>query len=412
MDKSHPDRASLPHWHAAQHIRSAAPDELATALVASRQRTLQLAQAYHAHLGDAMQVPQRPELNPPLWELGHVGWFQDWWLARNRQRHRGHLAEPGHIRQPSRRADADALYDSGRIAHHRRWMLSLPDRARTLEELQTGLAETLRLLRDAGDSDTALYFYRLVLLHEDMHSEAAIYMAQSLGIPIPEHLLTRVPRTPVATQLRFAPGLWTLGSTGVGFAFDNELGAHTVALGDTTIDSHPVSWARYLAFVEDGGYARQDSWSDAGWNWRQAVAADHPAVLRKRDGHWEQQRYGRWQPCALRSDAVHLSWFEAQAWCHWAKRRLPSEAEWERAAAGHCGFYWGSVWEWTDSTFAPYPGFAPHPYVDYSAPWFGGRKVLRGASEATEPRIRHPRYRNFFDASRFDIHSGFRSCAL
>jgi gamma-glutamyl hercynylcysteine S-oxide synthase len=112
---------------------------------------------------------------------------------------------------------------------------------------------------------------------------------------------------------------------------------------------------------------------------------------------------------------VHLSWHEAQAWCRWASRRMPAEVEWEAAArqAAATGepFAWGQVWEWTSSTFAPYPGFVPHPYRDYSRPWFDGRPVLRGASFATAPRLKHASYRNYFTAGRNDLFAGFRTCA-
>ncbi len=412
MNDGQPEQRQAHDRHAGQHIRTAPHHDLAAALVDSRGRSVLLAHAWHAHLGDTLVVPQRPDLNPPLWELGHVGWFQRWWVARNRQRHRGALAEPHHTRPAPRLAQADAFYDSSRVAHNERWTLPLPDLAATLNDLEAGLQETLATLATEYDNDAALYFYRLVLLHEDMHAEAAIYMAQSLDIPIPDAVLHPAPRAPSIAQRRFLAGPWSLGHAGGGFAFDNELAAHTVVLPATVIDNTPVRWAQYLPFVKTGGYARPLWWSDQGWAWRTAAAAEGPCVLRRTDGAWEQKRYGRWQPCDLQADAVHLSWFEAQAWCRWAGRRLPSEAEWERAAVGDARFHWGGVWEWTASTFNAYPGFVPHPYVDYSAPWFGARQVLRGASEATAPRMRHPRYRNFFGAGRTDIHAGFRSCAL
>ena len=114
-----------------------------------------------------------------------------------------------------------------------------------------------------------------------------------------------------------------------------------------------------------------------------------------------------------REAASHLTLHEAEAWCRWAGRRLPTEAEWECAAcSAPDAFRWGDVWEWTGSQFEPFPGFEPHPYRDYSAPWFDGRPVLRGASHCTQPRMRHPRYRNFFTAARNDVPAGFRSCAV
>lgn len=120
-----------------------------------------------------------------------------------------------------------------------------------------------------------------------------------------------------------------------------------------------------------------------------------------------------WQALDLAQVACHLSLHEALAWCRWAGRRLPTEAEWEHAALHAPGtFRWGDVWEWTASPFAPYPGFRAHPYRDYSAPWFDGRPVLRGASFMTQPRMRHPRYRNYFLPHRADVPAGLRSCAL
>ena len=109
--------------------------------------------------------------------------------------------------------------------------------------------------------------------------------------------------------------------------------------------------------------------------------------------------------------AVHLTAHEAEAWCRWAGRRLPTEAEWECTALTEPGFRWGQVWEWTATAFEPYPDFTPHPYRDYSAPWFGSRRVLRGACPATSPALAHPKYRNFFEPQRSDVFAGFRSCA-
>ena len=137
-----------------------------------------------------------------------------------------------------------------------------------------------------------------------------------------------------------------------------------------------------------------------GCNGAASSGATAPRYLRREAGSWQQWRHGRWQALDLHAAACHLSCFEAEAWCRWAGRRLPSEAEWERAACrGGAAFRWGDVWEWTASAFAPYPGFEPHPYRDYSAPWFDGRPVLRGASFMTQPRMRHPRYRNYFRAA-------------
>ena len=386
---------------------------LAAALQASRRDTL-----LHVHrLQQALpglQVPQQPTLNPPLWELGHIGWFQEFWLARNPQRQAGAAADPLVPRGPPLRAGADALYDSSAVPHASRWALPLPDAAATCADLAHQLDRTLALLQAADGSDDALYFFRLALVHEDMHHEAGLYMAQALGIAV-DDVRWQAPRLPAPpTALAFDPGHWTLGSAaGCGFAFDNELAARPVALGCTVVDAQVLRWAEFLPFADGGGYADARLWTEAGNAWRQATAATAPASLRRQDGQWQQQRHGRWQTLDLAEPACHLSAHEAQAWCRWAGRRLPTEAEWERAAISAPGaFRWGDVWEWTASAFAPYPGFAPHPYRDYSAPWFDGRPVLRGGSFMTQPRLKHPRYRNFFPAHRTDVPAGFRSCAL
>jgi len=395
---------------------------LAEALQDARARTLALFAAYEAALPPGLPVPCTPELNPPRWELGHVGWFQEWWLARNAQRDRGVACDPDLPRPPSRLAGADALYHSSRVPHDSRWALPLPDAPATRAYLQAVLDDTLDLLRRAAEDDDALYFYRLALFHEDMHAEAAVYMAQTLGIALPEALRHGEGRAawamagdegpaPAGT-LRLPAADWALGDGGPGFAFDNELAGQTVALAAFVIDAAPVSWARYLPFVEAGGHDEARWWSAAGWAWRQRQGRGVPRYLcRAREG-WQQQRFGVWQALDLQAPAVHLSQFEAEAWCRWAGRRLPSEAEWECAALTQPGFRWGQVWEWTASPFEPYPGFTPHPYRDYSAPWFGTRVVLRGASAATAARMVSPKYRNYFTPERNDILAGFRSCAL
>lgn len=410
-----------PGWQPAQAARTADAPVLAQHLKMSRARTLALLDAYEVALGQQLVVPCTPQLNPPLWEAGHIAWFQEFWLARNPQRRQGALADPQALRSPALLPQADALYNSSVVAHDRRWQLPLPDLTATRAYLQTTLDQTLALLATERNDDAALYFYRLALFHEDMHGEAAVYMAQALGLALPPALWGNgAPRAGGPAQsLPLAASDWTLGHSGHGFAFDNELGPHRVHLDAYAIDDRPVSWRRYLPFVAADGYADARWWSGPGWHWLQAgqgaAALTGPRYLRQASqGHgevaWEQCRFGQWQALDLDAPACHLSYFEAEAWCRWAGRQLPSEAQWEQAAMTRADFCWGDVWEWTASTFKPYPGFEAHPYRDYSAPWFGDRPVLRGASRATSKRMAHPRYRNYFTPERNDIHAGFRSC--
>ncbi len=395
-----------------QAIRRAEAAELAAALRASRDDTLRLLSAYQAALPD-LHVPMSPEVNPPLWELGHIGWFQDWWLSRFSARDRGAAADPDAPRSAPRRAQADALYDSSRVPHDSRWALPLPGLQETKDELAGQLQRNLALLAQAGDSDDALYFYRLALLHEDMHHEAALYTAQALDVAVDDARWQPPALPDPAAELALPAGPWRLGLHGPGFAFDNELSAHEVELPASRIDAQACRWAEFLPFVAAGGYTQPRWWTAEGWRWREQQASARPRYLRQQQGRWQRRQGGDWRALDPAQPACHLSAHEALAWCRWAGRRLPGEAEWERAALTEPSrFHWGAVWEWTASPFTAYPGFVAHPYRDYSQPWFGDRPVLRGASFGTQPRMKHPRYRNYFIAGRNDIFAGFRSCAL
>lgn len=374
--------------------------DLAQCLQATRARTLGLMDAW-AHALPSLAVPYAPTLNPLLWEWGHVAWFQDWWISRNPQRALGIRSDPNHPRLPSRWAQADTLYNSSQVAHAARWHLPLPDLQTTRHYLAGVLDDSLALLRDVPHEDDALYFWRLVLLHEDMHNEASVYMAQALGVPLPAAWAWRG-RMGQATghetgaELAVPAQRWWLGSgqadgsSTSGFAFDNELVGHRVDLPAFQIDAAAVTWARYLPFLEATGHAA-------------------PPPVRQQQGLWQQCRFGQWGALDPQAAAVHLTHADAQAWCDWAGRRLPTEAQWACAAATQDGFNWGEVWEWTASHFEAYPGFVVHPYADYSAPWFGTHRVLRGACAATSAHMVDARYRNFFTPERQDIFSGFRS---
>jgi iron(II)-dependent oxidoreductase len=379
------------------------------ALLAARERTLRLAEDFRAALGPKPHLPYAEELNPPLWELGHVAWFQEWWVTRNSERALGMAASAGAERQDSVLPQADAWYDSSRVPHRHRWHLPLLDADATRAYLDTTLRATLALLdaMPATADEHALYFFRLAAMHEQMHAEAAVYMGQSLGIALRESLGPAA--SGQAAQLQVGAQHFELGAQGRGFAFDNELPAHRVDLSSFTIDAEPVTWGAYLPFLEAGGYEDLRWWTPEGRAWLAGLRRREPAGLRHSHGGWQQMRQGNWCDVQAAQVVVHLSAHEADAWCRWAGRRLPSEAEWECAALTRPGFRWGHVWEWTSSHFQPYPGFTPHPYRDYSQPWFGTRRVLRGASLATAPAVAHARYRNFFEPHRRDVFAGFRS---
>jgi gamma-glutamyl hercynylcysteine S-oxide synthase len=395
---------SVAEQTAGQMIRTSDASVLARELARVRSLTLTLFEAYEA--ADALHVPQGNEFNPPLWELGHIGWFQQWWVGRNQQRHWGAACEPFHERLPCphliQASHGDDWYNSSTVAHAKRWALPLLSAQKAKDYLQATLAQTLQCLGEAGESDADLYFYRLVLLHEAMHIEAAVYMAQALARPmqVPSQVLNAIDsianysnNTGAIAVFHISNRVWSVGVEAGGFAFDNELASQEVMLPAFEIDPQPVNWAQYLAFV-------------------QAANDPLPRYLRMTETGYENLLFGQWRSLNLQASAVHLSWHNAQAYCLWAGRRLPTEAEWECAALTQEGFAWGDVWEWTSSDFLPYAGFQAHPYRDYSEPWFGSRKVLKGACTATLPIMRHAKYRNYFTPDRTDIYAGFRTCKI
>ena len=414
----------------------------------ARARTLALAAALAP---DQLLGPRLAIVNPPLWELGHVAWFQERWVLR-------HAAG-----MPPLRRDGDALYDSTAIPHDTRWSLPLPGLEETVGYLREVEARVLALL---GRVSADPYFVRLAVFHEDMHFEAMAFTRQTLGYaPAPAPPAAEEP--PVAGEdlpgdVEVPGGTFRLGAEhGDGFVFDNEKWAHPVELAPFRIARAPVTQAHLAEFVDDGGYRRRELWSPAGWQWREAVGADHPVYWERAGGTgWRRRELDRWVPLEPHIPAVHVSWYEADAWCRWAGRRLPTEAEWEAAAACEPGpdgrlaprkrrFPWGdappapdranlgargprpaavgafpagesafgcrqligNVWEWTASDFLPYPGFVPDPYREYSQPWFGTHKVLRGGSFATPARLLRNTWRNFYTPDRRDPWAGFRTCA-
>jgi ergothioneine biosynthesis protein EgtB len=393
-------------------------------------------------------------VNPALWEIGHVGWFHEYWTLRF-----------SHGQAPLL-ARADDLWNSSTVAHSTRWTLDLPDRDHTFAYLAKVQERQCEHLARQDFPYHARYFYDLAIRHEDMHVEALAYMRETLAYPSPAGLGERPP--PAAGALpgdaEVPGGTWRLGATKAeGFIFDNEKWAHGIELEPFRIARAAVTNREFAAFLEVGGYRIREFWSDAGWAWRERQAAERPIYWQpKADGVWRWRRYDRTEDLQLDAPVVFVNWYEAEAWCRWAKRRLPTEAEWEAAAIGEPGaggryladvkrvWPWGeaaptrdranldftfdaplevaacgggdsafgcrqmvgNVWEWTASDFAPFPEFSADPYEDYSQPWFGRRKVLRGGCWATSARIARPKYRNFFPPDRNDIFSGFRTCAL
>jgi ergothioneine biosynthesis protein EgtB len=382
--------------------RSSATD-LAGALSDAHERTW----AILADLApEQWRVPYDAGINPPLWEYGHVAWFTEWWVLRE-----GYWNERDELltRRESILAGADEWFDSGRIPHADRWSLGLPP----LDEIRDYAREVLDRVRTrlAGSAARDLYAFRLALFHEDMHGEALTYMRQTLGYSMP--FAQRLPARAGDTEDVEVPGgPFVQGSPrDDAFVFDNEKWAHEVVLRPARMARHCVSNAAFAAFVDAGGYRDSQWWSEEGRAWLHTEPRAHPARWRKVDDGWEQRWFGQWERLQADAPVCHVNAYEAEAYCRWAGRRLPGEAEWERAATLGLIDWGGSVWEWTADAFVPYPGFFADRYRDYSQPWFQTHRSVRGGAFVTRPRMHHPRYRNFYLPHRRDIFVGFRTCA-
>jgi len=408
-------------------MRRAGRDLLSLALIDARNHTLHLLNLYGQALEKAglEGLPQVPQVVPPGWLAGHMGWFAEWWIARNTQRAYGIECPVRPTRLASIEPRADAWWNPAQRPEAQYWAADLPDLDLTRSYLLETLECTLELLERAAPTDAGLYFYRLALFHEDLRGEQLVVMAQTLGLPIGAEL------PPPATSL--APVLlpatrWRLGlgdAEGCGFAFAQECGSEPLSVPEFEIDAQPVTWQQFVEFVDDGGYDRQECWSPQGWAWVQANgrrAPRHVEQIGAARGHGGggsvlQRRFGATVRVSGHQSAMHVSWWEADAWARWAGRRLATEAEWEIAAlgAGRRGFRWGEVQEWTAGTLRPWPGFRADPWSagsEFEAqPAFGQARVLRGASFATRARLRAPRWRGFALPGRDDFFAGFRTCA-
>jgi iron(II)-dependent oxidoreductase len=426
------------------------PNTIALQLEDAHQRTMALIDG----LSQAQLIgPLLATVNPLLWEIGHAAYFYEYWVLRH------------HLKRPAIREDADRLYDSISIAHDDRWDLALPELQQTLAYIQT-VEDRVNDCLATGDDAQRDYLAQYAVFHHDMHNEAYTYTRQTLSYPEPDigkagHRI--LDAGGLRGDVSIPGGTFMLGATQQdGFVFDNEKWAHSVEIEPFNIARAAVSNGDYLKFVQADGYSKQEYWDDEGWQWLMQAGLEHPVYWRQDADGWKIRQFDQWQALPMNAALIHVCWHEARAYCRWAGRRLPTEAEWEVAAAaepsadgrslaaGKRHYPWGNeaprpdqanldgfalgtidvgahaagdsafgcrqmignVWEWTQDTFAPYPGFVPDMYQDYSQPLFGITKVLRGGAWTTRARMIRNTWRTYYGPDRNDVFAGFRTCAL
>ncbi|MEU4625555.1 ergothioneine biosynthesis protein EgtB [Actinoplanes sp. NPDC023801] len=418
---------------------------IATELERARARTALLTDAVD---DDDLTRQHSPLMSPLVWDLAHVGNQEELWLVR----------DVGG-RDPVRH-DIDELYDAFKHARSDRPALPLlsPAEARAytarvrdkaLDVLDRVRFDQGRRLVDGG------FAFGMIVQHEQQHDETMLATHQLRGgTPV----LT-APAPPAggetAAEVLIDAGRFTMGTDTEPWALDNERPAHPVDVGAFWIDATPVTNGAYLAFMDAGGYDDPRWWSERGWRYRQKADLTAPLHWIRDAGGWLRSRFGHVEPVRADEPVVHVCFFEAEAYAAWAGKRLPTEAEWEKAArwdpaTGRSRRYpWGDdppglrhanlgqrhlspapagaypdgaspqgvhqligdVWEWTSSGFHAYPGFSAFPYREYSEVFFGGDyRVLRGGSFGTDAAACRGTFRNWDHPIRRQIFSGFR-CA-
>ncbi len=400
--------------------------------------------------------PYMSKINPPLWEIAHLTWFQEYFVLRE-------LLDRDPVFP-----DVDRRYNSSVIGHEKRWSTDLFPREKAYRYMREVRDRIVNFIKHGRPDEEALHRILYTVYHDDMHNEAFTYTRQTLGYPRPQ-LDRGEKKRELSTSdegntgdVKVPGGMFPLGaSRSEPFVFDLEKWRHPVELEPFEISRTPVTQEQFAAFVEAGGYQLQSFWSDPGWRWRQATNAEHPLYWRRDgSGGWLRRKFDEWTELEPNKPVVHVNYYEAKAYCRWADRRLPDEAEWmaavsaeltedgnqltgdkfrypwgnQRSATPPARLDWedmecsnvnaypegdspagcrqmiGNVWEWTDSDFEPFPGFEPDFYEDNAEPWFGTRKVLKGGAWATRSRFIRSEYRNYFTPERRDIFAGFRTC--
>ncbi|HEX9030751.1 MAG TPA: ergothioneine biosynthesis protein EgtB [Streptosporangiaceae bacterium] len=423
-------------------------NEIAARLLAARTRTQGLTDCLNE---DDLIRQHSPLMSPLVWDLAHIANQEELWLLRGVGGR-----DPMH-------PEIDPLYDAFEHPRAERPSLPLlpPGEARSYAGEVRGRVLDLieRVSFTTGPLVDKGFVFGMIAQHEQQHDETMLATHQLrkgaavLTAPPPAPQAADVLRLPAEVLIPGGP--FTMGTSTEPWALDNERPAHIVDLLPFYLDTTPVTNAAYLEFIADGGYYEERVWSEAGWEYRQRARLTAPLFWEQGgSGQWLRRRFGLTEPVPPSEPVMHVSWYEADAYARWAGRRLPSEAEWEKAArfdpaSGRSRRYpWGDedptpalanlgqrhlqpapagsyqdgaapsgarqligdVWEWTASDFLPYPGFVAYPYKEYSEVFFGGDyKVLRGGAFSADQVACRGTFRNWDYPIRRQIFSGFRT---
>jgi gamma-glutamyl hercynylcysteine S-oxide synthase len=397
---------------------------------------------------DERLMKQHNQLMSPLvWDAGHIGVFEELWLVQN-------LTGSAPINE-----ERMHLYDAFDNPRWVRGSLPLLTRQQVADYRDVVRRRVVEILDEVDlEGDDPLtrggFVYDMIIQHEHQHNETLLQALQLLpGGYRPELPHPPAGRDAVPDQVPIAAGRYPVGSDDRE-PYDNEHPRHEVELKAYEIDRFPVTNGQFRAFIDGGGYDRSDLWTHAGWDWRQEHGVVAPMYWRHDEDSWVTDRFGHTVPVEDDHPVMHVSFHEAEAYCRWSGRRLPTEFEWEVAASwdprSHsqrrypwgeepptpelanldqlmfgtapvgaypkgasalgCEQMLGDVYEWTSSDFVGYPGYTSFPYKEYSEVFFGDEyKVLRGASWATRPRVARNSFRNWDYPIRRQIFCGFRT---
>ncbi|MES2267790.1 MAG: ergothioneine biosynthesis protein EgtB [Bacteroidota bacterium] len=336
------------------------------------------------------------DVSPPKWHIGHTTWFFETFILKP------YFAEYQEF-DPNYNYVFNSYYETvgNRVIRTDRGNLSRPT-VIDIKRYRKYVDDAMYNFLACGDiSNEVRELLILGFNHEEQHQE--------LLLTDIKYILGNNPLFPAYSHHYFSPksektgapfikvdeGVYEIGFEGEGFSFDNELNRHKVYLNAFEISPDLVTNEEYLEFINDGGYHDFRHWHAAGWDWVNTNKIEAPMYWHNIDGEWHNYTYNGLEKLNLHEPARHISYYEAYAYASWKGMRLPTEFEWEAAANQ---FKWGKCWEWTESAYLPYPGFAKAPGAigEYNGKFMVGQKVLRGASEVTSPNHSRITYRNFF----------------